>query len=212
MASQRLRSFAAQIDAAKKLTMQGPARQKELSQLSQDSLQEGRAINRAAIGHDIADRTLVNGQPARAEDIKPGGVVVHLFAVHHAAIDFAYETLARLSPIDSGHYKNSHQMLVNDVPVDPPVEIGMDDVVTFVNPAAYARRLERGWSDQAPDGIYEVATQIVRRRFGGIVTTAFRYVALSGGEVARGKAGNNPNIRYPALVIAPKGTRVRKYL
>ncbi|WP_041795137.1 hypothetical protein [Pararhodospirillum photometricum] len=218
-AAQRLHSFSTQIDAAKRLTL-GPGRQQELVALCRWALTEGHKINRTAIGHDIAARTLVNGVQAPIESVRSGGVVLHQFAVHQAAVDFAYETLKKLSPVETGNYKSEHQMLVNGESVDPSSQVGVDDIVIFVNSEPYTRRIEWGLSKKkAPNGVYfgktpsgssEAAYAVVRRRWGAVVTVAFQYIALFDGEIVRGKEANAPSIRYPALIIAPKGTRIGK--
>jgi hypothetical protein len=199
MSSQRLRAFTAQLELAKK-NIVGEARRRALAELAREAKAEAEQINRAALGRDVESKTFVDGREgAPLESVKPYGTIVHLFAVHVAAVDFAYETILSLSPIYTGRYKDSHILMVNGVETAGPVTPGVDDEIALVNTQPYARRLEHGWSKrQAPDGIYEVAFPIVRRRFGGIVRVDFTYMDLVGHHG-----------RAPALIFRPKGSRRR---
>lgn len=180
----------------------GEPRRQQLIALSKQAIAEAEAINRRAIGHDVGREIIVDGRRGAAiESVKPGGVVVGLFAVHTAAIDFTWETLARLSPIDTGLYRESHRLLVNGEEREPPVEIGVEDTVVFVNLLAYARRIEHGHSkNQAPDGVYEVASEIVKARYGNIVNVRFFYGSFLGAPETRSN-------RFPAIELSPKRRR-----
>lgn len=206
----RLQSFRAQVDLAK-TSLTGEFRRKALIQAAREAHAEAAAINRRAIGRDVESVTIVDGRrDAPVEGVKAGGTVVHLFAVHKAAIDFAAETLSRLSPWDTGLYENSHIMLINGEEVDWTSDVGVDDVVTMVNLLPYARKLEQGWSDQAPDGIYEVTSEIVRARFGNIVTVRFSYgyfVGREAGPYRPTEAGAKRAASYPMIELSPKGRR-----
>ncbi|QCO03031.1 hypothetical protein [Azospirillum argentinense] len=209
----RLQSFRAQVDLAKSRLL-GETRRQMLVQAAREAHAEASAINTRALGHPVESVTIVDGRRgAPVESVKAGGVVVHLFAVHQAAIEFTAETLSRLSPWDTGLYENSHLLLVNGEEVEWGVTVGVDDVATFVNLLPYARRLEQGWSDQAPDGVYEVASEIVRARFGNIVNVRFGYRHFVGREAGKHRpteAGKQRASSYPFIELSPKGTRSRR--
>ena len=185
----------------------GEQRQRELVALAHAAIGEATERNRAAIGRDVSRTIIVDGhEGAPVESVKIGGTVVALFAVHEAAIDFAWETLAMLSPVDMSDdadmtvYRDRHLLLVNGVEGDDPMP---GDTVTFVNLLSYARRIEKGWSKkQAPDGVYEVAVPIIRSRFGRLVNVKFGYGAFF---------GDDPGIRelrYPYIELSPKRSRI----
>lgn len=198
----RLKNMRAMVELTTSKLM-GPERQKDLAALAQATIDEAARINRSAFGHDVSSRIIVDGRDnASVSSVKAGGMVVGLFAVHEAAVDFTWLTLAQLSPIDTGQYRGHHMLLVNGSEAGPPpVKIGVDDVVTFVNLEPYSRLIERGWSKrQAPDGVYEAASAIVRARFGNIVTVKFGYGAFFGAS-----AGGNST--YPYLQLSPSYRR-----
>ncbi|NIJ40346.1 hypothetical protein FHS78_000616 [Parvibaculum indicum] len=206
----RLKNFRAAVELTRS-QLTGEARRQQLIDLSRRSIAEAEAMNRATIGYDVGKTVIVDGLRGGAiENVKPGGTVVALFAVHEAAIDFAWETIATMSPVDMRPdadnivYRKNHLLMVNGEEVGPPpVKIEVDDVVTFVNLLPYARRLEKGWSKkQAPDGIYEVASKVIRARYGNVVQVKFGYGAF---------LGEDPRIRdnrYPYIELSPKRSRV----
>lgn len=202
----RLKPREAVVHLREQLT--GEPRRRRLVALAYEAISEVEAINRAAIGHDVGYEVIVDGRPdAPIESVKPGGVVVALFAVHAAAIDFTWETLARLSPVDQSPnadnivYRDNHLLLVNGEEREPPVSVEPDDIVTFVNLLPYARRIEQGHSKkQAPDGVYEVATAIVKARFGNVVNVRFGYGSFLGATASR-------DTRYPFIELSPKRRR-----
>jgi hypothetical protein len=203
----RLKPREAVVHLREQLT--GEARRRRLVALSYEVIAKAEAINRAAIGHDVGYETIVDGRPGAPIDaVKPGGVVAALFAVHAAAIDFTWETLARLSPLDQNPktidnivYRDNHLLLVNGEEREAPVSVEPDDVVTFVNLLPYARRIEQGYSKkQAPDGVYEAAAAIVKARFGNIVDVRFGYGSFLGATASR-------DTRYPFISLSPKRRR-----
>lgn len=201
----RLKSFRAAVSLMNE-RLTGEPRRQELVRLANETIGQATAANRAALGQDVTRRIVVDGRAgAPVESVKAGGVVVALFAVHQAAIDFTWYTLATLSPVDRSAdandivYRDNHRLLVNGREAELPrpgasVPIEPDDEIVFVNLLPYARRIERGWSrTQAPDGVYESASEIVRARFGNIVDVRFTY-----GEFAGFKG------RFPLIRLTPK--------
>lgn len=188
--------------------LMGEPRRRQLIALATAAIDEASAVNRRAIGREVDHQVIVDGRRgAPVSSVKPGGVVVALFAVHAAAVDFTWETLARLSPVDESPnaddvvYRENHRLLINGEEALPPVEIRVDDEVTFVNLLPYARRIERGHSKrQAPDGVYEVTSQIVKARFGNIVTVKFGYGSFLGAPAVR-------DTRFPYISLLPKRRR-----
>lgn len=184
--------------------LQGPERQKQLAALATATINQATNANRAALGIDVGRKIFVDGSENGAvQNVRPGGTVVAIFAVQEAAADFAWLTLAQLSPIKSGDYREHHALLVNGTEAGPPpVAIQVDDVITFVNLLAYSRQIEHGWSKrQAPDGVYEAASVIVRARMGNIVDVKFGYAPFAGGKTMHGSAN------YPYLRLSPKYRR-----
>lgn len=105
-----------------------------------------------------------------------------------------FSNVIMLSPVDTGRFRGNWQTAVGQVPsgtieaVDPSgsivtarvqsvigsVEAG--DVILMVNNLPYARRLEEGWSKQAPNGMVALTVQ----RFQPIADAVIRQIAGGG--------------------------------
>ncbi|WP_193183266.1 hypothetical protein [Nisaea sediminum] len=120
-----------------------------------------------------------------------GGTASVRFGAQAPAVDLALETLERLSPVLTGQYRASHEVLVNGNFVDWPVQLGPQDRVKIINILPYARRIELGWSASAPDGVYEVAASIVAGQFEN-VRVRFSYQSAPG----------DPHARNPGMEIS----------
>lgn len=87
------------------------------------------------------------------------------------------------------HYWRAHILLVNGrewTPQDPMLK--PTDTVQIVNTNIYAKRLELGWSMQAPTGIYKPTYRWARRMFGDSFTIRWGFRPLANvrqGQVRR---------------------------
>lgn len=98
---------------------------------------------------------------------------------------FALQQVIIGSPFDEGAYKGNHRVSVNGVTyefdpsqLDTSGQATLNDgmskigtisqpfgVVYIQNSAPYGERLENGWSDQAPQGVYGIAYNNTVERF-----------------------------------------------
>ncbi|CRX64081.1 hypothetical protein [Acinetobacter baumannii] len=91
------------------------------------------------------------------------------------------QSLVNLSPVDTGAYRASHIVSVGvaDYGVREPeinpiqdaaiqaMKIKLGNLVYIQNNKAYGPRLENGWSDQAPQGIYGLTFNFISQKYGG---------------------------------------------
>lgn len=206
-----VRAFAQQVDIAK-AQLTGEARRQLLVATAIEARDDALAGNTRILGHAPAVSQVVDGSPGAAlQSVKPGGTIVFLFAVGapllEQAVDFAFETLARLSPVKTGTYRRSHRLLVNGVErmagAGGAVRLQDKDLVTLVNLLPYARKIER-W--EAPNGVYEAAAAVLRSRFGGVVDVNFTYRSFPGFEAGRSRTARRRS-RLPAATRAARETR-----
>lgn len=193
MATRRVRGFTGHIDTLA-AHLRGDARDAWLREKAAAAIDRASEINAASLGREIDGVTRIDGVPAPVARMRSGKVLSHAFAVQNAVVDWILERLAEAGPVRSGTYADSHRLLVNGEDQDPPVSVGLRDVVTLVNVQPYARRIERGLSDQAPDGVYEVVFVEARRRFGALANISFRYQQL---------AGEDGGYWHPSITVAP---------
>ncbi|MDC5428154.1 HK97 gp10 family phage protein [Acinetobacter baumannii] len=100
--------------------------------------------------------------------------------VKHIVMD-AVQSLVNLSPVDTGAYRASHMVSIGsgDYGVREPstnavqdaaiqaVKFKLGSLIYIQNNQPYAERLENGWSDQAPQGIYSTTFTYITQKYGG---------------------------------------------
>ena len=59
-----------------------------------------------------------------------------------------FDLVVELSPVDTGEFKSAWEFNVIS-----------NDIIEIYNPLEYASFLEDGWSEQAPDGVLQVAIE-----------------------------------------------------
>ncbi|HBI2401125.1 TPA: HK97 gp10 family phage protein [Acinetobacter baumannii] len=93
----------------------------------------------------------------------------------------AVQSLVVSSPVDTGAYRASHIVSIEsgDYGVRGPetnaiqdaaiqaVKFKLGNLVYIQNNQPYAERLENGWSDQAPQGIYNTTFTFISQKYGG---------------------------------------------
>ncbi|KQE85281.1 hypothetical protein [Acinetobacter lactucae] len=91
------------------------------------------------------------------------------------------QSLVVSSPVDTGAYRASHVVSIGsaDYGVRGPetnavqdaaiqaVKFKLGNLVYIQNNQPYAERLENGWSDQAPLGIYSTTFTYITQKYGG---------------------------------------------
>ncbi|OCY54131.1 hypothetical protein [Acinetobacter pittii] len=93
----------------------------------------------------------------------------------------AVQSLVVSSPVDTGAYRASHIVsigsgdygvrgsetnAVQDAAIQA-VKFRLGNLVYIQNNQPYAERLENGWSDQAPQGIYNTTFTYISQKYGG---------------------------------------------
>ena len=124
---------------------------------------------------------------SRLESVVLPGPIVYNYRYLSDLIRFALDELRRQSPSQSGEYKRSHTVYVNDQPVGDsiPRTVNPGDRIYIANPVPYARRLEigrtrsgRSFLIQVPNRIYERVTQMTNSQGKGRAKVSMRYVDL----------------------------------
>ncbi|CAH1670751.1 MULTISPECIES: hypothetical protein [unclassified Chelatococcus] len=193
-------------------------------------LADAQEQNRRATGRVPEHETYVDGRKgAPLESVKPTGTVVFEFDLYEGVFAWIGEQLVLHSPALTGDYRASHLFLADGVPIEAGAKVPEAGEYVFVNSQPYARKIERGQSDQAPDGVYEAVAALAARRFGNIAAIKYSFRALDNGallayqpaarvvkRIARGQFGagrftatgedrtaqrREQSLRQPAIVI-----------
>lgn len=164
----------------------GPkARSKYLADYARQELKYAQNINRQNLGATPLHETFVDGRKSNNLDaVKPDGEIVFEFELLGDLFAWIGAQLIKHSPVGRaddprpdhpGLYRRSHVFIADDKVVDPGAPLPMAQEYVFVNTQPYARKIERGLSNQAPDGVYQVIATLANRRFSNLARIRFSY-------------------------------------
>lgn len=174
------------------------AKSERLAAFAREQIAEADAINRNALGREVDREIIVDGQTGKPiEQVRPDGVVFAEWSLIGGVLEWIGEELLKASPILTGKYMRSHVMFVDGVEHKPgdPLDEGAAEYA-FVNTQPYARKIERGLSPQAPDGVYEVIAALAAQRFGNQARIRYTFRSLTG---TKDRAD-----RQPAIIVYPR--------
>ncbi|MGE4044464.1 MAG: hypothetical protein AB7F35_06400 [Acetobacteraceae bacterium] len=145
-------------------------------------------------------------QAASEDQVRPFGVIVYRFSRMREVVSFALRECERLSPALSGRYRKSwfvlagrREIMLDQIPDDGPV--------TVTNDQPYHRKIHvgaKGYARYANPGIVEKVRQLVRRRYGAIVSADITFIRLSDGYRLRRPRRREAELSYPALILTGK--------
>jgi hypothetical protein len=153
------------------------AASRQIASVARATINEADAINAAALGRKPPHRTFVDGREGAAlESVSPRGTIVAEWDLVEDMLEWIGTALVDASPILTGQYRDSHVIVVDGVALEigQPLPEGWGEV-SIMSTVPYARKIERGLSDQAPDGVYQGVAALARRRFGNIAKIRFGY-------------------------------------
>ncbi|SHF02493.1 hypothetical protein SAMN02745157_1464 [Kaistia soli DSM 19436] len=147
-------------------------------------LAEAERVNAAALGFVPPHEQYVDGRRgAVLETVRPDGVIIFEFELLPDIFAWIGKALVEASPRKTGKYSESHLFLADGVVVPPGAAAPQASEYVFVNSQPYARKIDRGLSNQAPDGVYQAVAVLARQRFGNIAMISFGYEALQTGAI-----------------------------
>jgi len=205
----RIGNFARDVKLVIDRNLSAEARQKLAAREARRILSEAQATNARVLGEAPQHRQIVDGRVgAPLESVNPDrGKIVFEFSLVGPVLEWIDEQLVLNSPVLTGRYRDSHVLLADgvEVDVDAGEKVPKAEVYTFTNVQPYARKIERGLSDQAPDGVFEVVADTARRRFGNIANIRFSYRSLyiPTGRTKDERAAERDS-RNPAIVVVPR--------
>ncbi|PZP15676.1 MAG: hypothetical protein DI607_07530 [Sphingomonas hengshuiensis] len=186
-----------------------------LASYARQAIADAQEINRRAIGRVPPHETFVDGrQGAPLESVRPDGVIVAEFELLGELFAWIGEMLVKNSPVLTGDYAASHVFFADGVAVDPGGVVPAAEEYVFLNVQPYARKIERGLSPQAPDGVYESVALMARRRFGNVASIRFSFRSFQEGGIVpyTGSAAvsRDSRGRYKAAAGADRAARLRE--
>jgi len=171
------------------------------AEFARSEIEDAKAINERALGYVPPVTIYVDGQKnAALETVQ--AVVVADFELVGELVLWVHAQLQTHSPVKTGQYARSHALFADGrqvEPIAPPLPLA--DEYVFVNLVPYARKIERGSSPRAPDGVYQVVAHLAQAQFRNVGRVTFSYRTAIQGIIAEGKVGDRSERRNPAIII-----------
>lgn len=179
------------------------ARSQQFAEMARGFLAEADATNKAVLGRVPPSKTFVDGSEGASLDrVRPNGVIVREYQLIADLLVWIGEQLQRLSPVLTGRYRSSHSVFADGSEIQLGGRVPLASEYVFISVLPYARKIERGESSQAPQGVYEVVAAQARRRFGNVAKVGFAFRTALGGAIIGGRLGNRSEQRNPAIIVS----------
>jgi hypothetical protein len=179
------------------------ARQKILADFAKEQIDETQAKNSQILGHPAKYTISVDGR-INAPIKSVQRTVVAEWSLLLDALTWIADQLVTFSPKKTARYSKSHILFADGQEVDAGQEVPEAQEYVFLNAQPYARKIERGSSSQAPDGVYQVVAVLAARKFGNSAKVSFTYRTPIGGQIVGGHKGNRSDGRQPAIVVTSR--------
>ncbi|MBP2495385.1 hypothetical protein ABID82_002282 [Methylobacterium sp. PvP062] len=184
----RLRPLSRDLTLAVQRALAPQERQRLIASAARRVLAETQAQNARAIGRTPPHDTFVDGRAeAPLESVNPDrGEIVFRFSLATELFEWIDEQLIIHSPVGrtpkSPQYSKSHVFFADGEQADPAAPVS-GEVFVFLSTVPYARKIERGLSPQAPEGVYEVVAALAQRRFGNLARIRFTFRSFQEGAI-----------------------------
>lgn len=167
------------------------AQSEMLAQEARNALREGEKTDQDALGYTPAHLTYVDGRKGSNENtVSPKGTILYEFDIALGMFQWIFDQLELHSPIGggsdphAGRFRSSITLYVDGVEseIDENLSTTADEYV-FTSTVPYARKIEMGRSNQAPDGVFEAVAALARSRFGNVGKISFGFRSVNGGAI-----------------------------
>lgn len=190
------------IELMIKESLSPAAQSREFAQFAGEQIEDAKRTNKTILGRTPRLTVSVDGKfNAPLASVRPNGVVIAEFELLTDALAWIGEQLVRHSPVKTGRYQRSHTLFADGKEIDVGAQIPDAEEFVFINIVPYARKIERGSSSQAPNGVYQAVATLAARRFGNIAKISYGFRTAISGVFVGGAAGNKSSNRNPAIIV-----------
>lgn len=203
-------------------TLSPEARSQTFGHAARRLIQEQDDVNDARLGRDVQYTTFVDGRESAAFETADRLVVAEWDLLETVFQDI-FDLLLDEAPVLTGAYASSITLFADGVPVAPTLVAGVPEASEYYFAATvpYARKIERGLSSWAPDGVFQGVAAMAQKRFGNIARVRYGFRSIRGGGIgswaattrlqARSRSLNAAGprrqewlTRQPAIVVRPR--------
>lgn len=163
---------------------------------------DARNTNRQILGRLPRETVTVDGrQGAPLDTVRPDGVIIAEFQLFDDVLIWIADQLEKHSPIKTGRFRKNNTLFADGIETQVGSKLPDAEEFVFTNTLPYTRKIERGQSSQAPDGVFQVVATLAQRRFGNVAKVTFSYRTALGGMFIGGREGDRSDQRNPAIIV-----------
>ncbi|WAJ29325.1 hypothetical protein [Antarcticirhabdus aurantiaca] len=190
-------------------------RSRKLAAFALEKISEAKQINAGPGGQPAPHLQIVDGREgAPLASVKPDGIIVAKFSLVAEILRWIDAELVKVSPVREGDYRKSHVLFADGNELNLGTGVPRAREFVFLNTQPYARKIERGSSKQAPQGVYEAVAVVADKRFGNIAGVYYGFreplSSVMENRAAR-KRGSRKTAsqaardkRQPAIIVVPR--------
>lgn len=172
------------------------------AEFAREQIEEAKQTNKTILGRLPRYTVSVDGREGAAlESVKPDGVIVTEFELVNDVLIWIADQLNIHSPFKTGRFRRHNTLFADGQETNVGAVIPLAETYTFINTTPYARKIERGASSQAPDGVYQAVALLASRRFGNIAKISYSFRTAISGSFVGGRVGNRSENRNPAIIV-----------
>jgi hypothetical protein len=186
----KLQPLSRELELAVRADLAPQERSKLIAQVAREDIAIIDRENDQAVGTDVAFDTFVDGSRGKAlESVNPDqGTIAAVWRLQSDLIEGNLESVA---PAFSGSDRTLSRLACAVRRwccgrSGESADTAANEWV-FISTVPYARKIERGQSSKAADGVYESVAAIARQRFGNLAQISFAFRSLSGSASDLGK-------------------------
>lgn len=178
------------------------AQSKQFAVFAQEQITDARETNLQVLGRLPRETIAVDGRVgASLDSVRPDGVILAEFQLFDDVLIWIADQLDKHSPVLTGRFKKNNTLFADGVETQVGSKLPDAQEFVFTNTLPYTRKIERGQSSQAPDGVFQVVATLAQRRFGNVAKITFGYRTALGGAFIGGRAGDRSDQRNPAIIV-----------
>ncbi|MCC0809191.1 hypothetical protein FPV16_23840 [Methylobacterium sp. W2] len=161
------------------------AQAQKLTEAAREALLDAQGTNRQALGYVPDHDTFIDGgKRSDLSGVRASSIITFEFHLLIDVIQWVDEQLIIHSPVKTERFARSHVWFADNVEMDPLNPPPAESYIVL-NEQPYTRKIEKGLSPQAPDGVYEAVATLAKRRFGNIAYVGFSFRSFPGGAVGK---------------------------
>jgi hypothetical protein len=187
-------------------TLSPKAQSAALAEFAGVQIEDAKETDRRILGRIPRYTVSVDGRDGAAlQSVKPDGVVIAEFELFNDVLSWIADQIDKVSPKKSGRFRRNNTLFADGIETDVGSVLPDASEFVFINTTPYARKIERGASSHAPDGVFQVVATLAQRRFGNVAKISFTYRTAIAGAFVGGRAGDRSDLRNPAILVKVRG-------